>query len=64
MSTMREGKNTKNKTVIEAKAISWQERKCLADQEEDTLHKDIQRLTAWVCFKLFNSFGMYVNVCM
>ncbi|KAF3445358.1 hypothetical protein FNV43_RR10534 [Rhamnella rubrinervis] len=50
MSTLREGNNKKKKTVIDdhqSKPISWQERKCLADQEEDALHKDIQHLTAW-----------------
>ncbi|KAH7524962.1 hypothetical protein FEM48_Zijuj06G0174900 [Ziziphus jujuba var. spinosa] len=48
MSTMRELENNKKKkTIIEAKDISWQEKKCLADQQEVALYEDIQNLTTW-----------------
>lgn len=48
MSALKEGKN-KRKTIIEPnKAISWRERKHLADREEEALKQDIKDLNTWV----------------
>ncbi|EXB57739.1 hypothetical protein L484_006852 [Morus notabilis] len=47
MSALKEGKN-KRKTIIEPnKAISWRERKHLADREEEALKQDIKDLNTW-----------------
>ncbi|XP_011004008.1 PREDICTED: uncharacterized protein LOC105110616 [Populus euphratica] len=46
MSTVREGKK-KEKIATEPVAISWKERKDLADEEEEALVKDIEDLRAW-----------------
>ncbi|WCJ32471.1 hypothetical protein M5689_013892 [Euphorbia peplus] len=45
MSTAREGKNKKQMENIAA--LSWQEKKELADKEEDALAKDINDLRKW-----------------
>lgn len=47
MSTVREGKK-KEKIATEPVAISWKEKKDLADREEEALVKDIEDLRAWV----------------
>jgi hypothetical protein len=47
MSTVREGKK-KEKIAAEPVAISWKEKKDLADKEEEALVKDIEDLRAWV----------------
>lgn len=47
MSTTREG-NHKKKGTAEAKAVSWQEKKSLADKEEEVLQKEIEDLGIWV----------------
>nr|XP_034924605.1 uncharacterized protein LOC118056493 [Populus alba] len=46
MSTVREGKK-KEKIATEPVAISWKEKKDLADREEEVLVKDIEDLRAW-----------------
>ncbi|KAJ6855522.1 hypothetical protein NC651_040240 [Populus alba x Populus x berolinensis] len=46
MSTVREGKK-KEKIATEPVAISWKEKKDLADKEEEALVKDIEDLRAW-----------------
>ncbi|KAJ9167164.1 hypothetical protein P3X46_021834 [Hevea brasiliensis] len=48
MSTFREGKKKKQITIQPTtSAISWQEKKDLADKEEDALEKEIEDLRKW-----------------
>ena len=49
MSTLKEGKQ-KRKTTEPNKGVSWQERKYLADKEEEDLKQDIEDLKTWVIF--------------
>jgi len=46
MSTIREG-SQKKKVAVEPKAVSWQEKKSLADKEE-VLRKEVEDLGIWV----------------
>ncbi|KAM1742798.1 hypothetical protein ACFX12_012752 [Malus domestica] len=46
MSTVREGKK-KPKPAMEPGVISWEERKSLADKDEELLEKQIQDLKTW-----------------
>ncbi|CAK7324840.1 unnamed protein product [Dovyalis caffra] len=46
MSTVKEGKK-KKKIAMEPVAISWKEKKDLADKEEETLQNEIEDLKAW-----------------
>lgn len=55
MSTVREGKK-KPKAAMEPRVISWEERKSLADKDEELLEKQIQDLNTWVL--IFHSFFM------
>jgi len=45
MSTIREG-SQKKKVAVEPKAVSWQEKKSLA--EEEVLRKEVEDLGIWV----------------
>jgi hypothetical protein len=47
MSTIREG-SQKKKVAVEPKAVSWQEKKSLADKEEEVLRKEVEDLGIWV----------------
>ena len=47
MSSIREGKQNK-KVAVQPKAVSWQEKKSLADNEEKVLQKEIEDLRIWV----------------
>jgi hypothetical protein len=47
MSTIMEG-NQKKKAAVEPKAVSWQEKKSLADKEEEVLRKEVEDLEIWV----------------
>ena len=59
LSALKEGKN-KRKTFVQPnnnKAISWKERKHIADGEEQALKQDLDDLNTWVFFSLiFYSF--------
>lgn len=47
MSTIREG-SQKKKAAVEPKPLSWQEKKSLADKEEQVLRKEVEDLRIWV----------------
>ena len=55
MSSIREG-NQHKKVAVQPKAVSWQEKKSLADNEEKVLQKEIEDLRLWVGFLQFSSF--------
>ncbi|GMY35184.1 hypothetical protein FCV25MIE_30426 [Fagus crenata] len=46
MSSVRKG-NQNKKVAVEPKVVSWQEKKSLADKEEQTLQKEIEDLRLW-----------------
>ncbi|KAF3973492.1 hypothetical protein CMV_003089 [Castanea mollissima] len=46
MSSTREG-NQNKKVALQPKAVSWQEKKSLADNEEKVLQKEIEDLRLW-----------------
>ena len=58
MSSIREGKQNK-KVAVQPKAVSWQEKKSLADNEEKVLQKEIEDLRLWVGFLQFSSFFFF-----
>ncbi|KAK9270899.1 hypothetical protein L1049_026485 [Liquidambar formosana] len=37
----------KKKTPVEAKVVSWQEKRNLADEEEEALEKEVEELKSW-----------------
>ncbi|KAF5745933.1 hypothetical protein HS088_TW06G00098 [Tripterygium wilfordii] len=47
MSTTRERKQGKEKTSMESKALSLQEKKDLLNKEEEVLQKEIEELATW-----------------
>ncbi|PON36511.1 hypothetical protein PanWU01x14_327690 [Parasponia andersonii] len=47
MSTLKEEKNQRKTTEPNKGVISWQERKHLADKEEEALKQDIEELKTW-----------------
>lgn len=49
---VREGKN-KKKAKLEPNIVSWQDKKCLADKEEDGLIKEIDDLRTWVFIYIY-----------
>jgi DNA-directed RNA polymerase alpha subunit len=55
MSSVRKG-NQNKKVALEPKVVSWQEKKSLADKEEQTLQKEIEDLRLWV--GSFNSYSL------
>ena len=58
MSSIREG-NQNKKVAVQPKAVSWQEKKSLADNEEKVLQKEIEDLRLWVGFLQFSSFFFF-----
>ena len=55
MSSVRKG-NQNKEVALEPKVVSWQEKKSLADKEEQTLQKEIEDLRLWV--GSFNSYSL------
>ena len=43
----------KKKAVEETRVLSWQEKKELADREEEDLEKEVEQLITWVCICSF-----------
>ena len=59
MSSIREG-NQNKKVAVQPKAVSWQEKKSLADNEEKVLQKEIEDFRLWVGFLQFSSFFFFL----
>lgn len=43
----------KKKALEETRALSWQEKKELADKEEEDLEKEVEQLITWVYIYIF-----------
>lgn len=61
MSTViKEGKKKSKPTILDRPtAVSWQERKSLADKEAETLENQIQDLKTWVRIITFRTYLMF-----
>lgn len=56
----------KKKAVEETRALSWQEKKELADREEEDLEKEVEQLITWVYLSFFIPFitnALYTALC-
>lgn len=62
MKEIRENKGKRSTIELQIKSIPWNERKCLADRDEEALKQEIEDLNTWVLYYCSFNFQLYFTL--